>query len=149
MLRRYSFIPVVCCILGGLAWWSIHVKGAVSSRADIQPIDYDRAALVSRRQLLIEILDKIVCYEHYYHSVYGTYTRILNRIGVSIPRTITDVYDLHVSEATADQLLVNALSETRGQVMDLVSIDQAFRVHSSFEVPVPRPEYLRSIALKH
>jgi len=98
---------------------------------------------------LVEALDRIVAYQHYYHSVYGHYTKLLNRIGFSISRPLTDLYDIRVTEASKDHLSVTAFSEDGGKMLDQVSIDQDFQLHANFPIPTPRAEYLKSQAIKY
>jgi hypothetical protein len=147
MLKKYSFFPVFAVLLGGLAWWSMQVESAVLRESRSGNISSRLGDDPNRREL-IESLDRIVSYEHYYHSVYGHFTKLLNRIGLVIPRTVSDLYDIRVTEASNDRLLITAYSELNGKMLDLVSIDQDFQLHANFSIPQPRSEYLRTFALK-
>lgn len=106
------------------------------------------SSLLSRQELL-EVLDRVVTYEHYYRSVYGHYTKFLGRVGVWIPRNVQDAYEIRVVEASADRLLVTAVSEHGGRTSDMASIDQDFRLRSNFGFPGVRPDYLKIHAHKH
>jgi hypothetical protein len=152
MLRRYSFIPVFFCWLAGIAWWGQRVESstpragntvAAAAESTAQPVQS------SKRRELLELLDRIVVYEHYYRSVYGHFTKLLSRVGVSIPTSISDVYEIRVVEATSDRLMIQALSEVEGKTGDIITVSQDFQVHANFALPPPRPEYLRIHALKH
>ncbi len=151
MLRRFLFIPFVCAWIGGLAFWAdpssssptlFEPLTAASTSTRLSPTEVSR-------QELVELLDRIVGYERYFHSVYGHYTKFLNRVGVWIPRSVQDHYEIRVIEATPGHLLVNAVSEQNGKTIDLVSIDQDYRLRSNFQLPVVRLDYLKVHAIKH
>jgi hypothetical protein len=145
MLKKYTFIPIFSCLIFGLSWWAtkIHLN-------EVRPFQRNSSSgSLSKRKELIEVLDRIVAYEYYYHSVYGHFTKLLNRVGMSIPNDLADLYDVRVVEATTDHLLITALSEAQGKLNEIVSIDQDFLLHSNFDLPEPRAAYLKSQALKH
>ncbi len=150
MLQRQSFIPVFSCLIGGLAWWSSQVQSPIRSNIPHLNLDPEvkRSQLVNRREL-IETLDRLIAYQHYYHSVYGRFTKFINRTGFTLPRTVSEHYDVRIVDATVDRLLVNAFSEINGKVTDLISIDQDYQLHANFDLPSARPEYLKEQALKH
>jgi hypothetical protein len=151
MLLKYSFIPVFSCILGGLVLWSEQVEFTSSNYSinnRIQTANLSGGELSSRREL-IEVLDRIISYQHYYQSAYGHYTKLLNKVGFRVPDRVANIYDIRVIEASQERVLVNAFSEVNGKVGDLVSIDQDFRLHSNFEIPPPRSAYLKAQAMKH
>jgi len=103
----------------------------------------------SRRIELLEVLDRVVTYEHYYHSVYGHFTKTLGKIGYKLPREVTDFYDVRIGEAGADQLLVTAFYELNGKLTEIISVNQDYQVHSSIDLPSPSAEYLKAQAYKH
>ncbi len=137
-------------MLAGVAWWARNlgpvptVDAATAKPKIVTAADQDRY-----RQVLLETLDRVVSYEHYYRSVYGHYTRFLNRIGYSIPRAVSEIYEIRVAEASPHRLVLAAFSELDGRIEDFVTIDDRFRVRAGFELPSPRPEYLRSVAQRH
>jgi hypothetical protein len=150
MLLKYSFIPVITCLLGALAWWSLQVGVYPLDPALIGPQSkVENPSLVSHRRELVETLDKVIAYEHYYHSVYGHFTKLVNKTGYTIPQSIMNIYDIRVAEASQDRILVTAISEVDGKVLDVASIDQDFQVHSNFRLPSPRSTYLKAHAKKH
>ncbi len=153
MLRRFLFIPFVCAWIGGLALWSDQSSSSqvptTFSSATINPTSSKLSPTDLSRQELVELLDRVVGYEQYFRSVYGHYTKFLTRVGISIPRTVQDHYEIRVVEATPDHLLVSAVSEQNGRTIDLVSIDQDYRLRSNFQFPLVRPEYLKVHAIKH
>jgi hypothetical protein len=111
----------------------------------------ERPAEVSQQAALIETLDRLVAYEHYYRSVYGHFTKLVTRLGYPIPKELSELYDVHVSEASRERLVITAFSEVAGAgggTQDLVSIDQDYELHASFALPAPRAEYLKSLAFK-
>jgi hypothetical protein len=147
MLRRYSFLVLFMGLLSTLAWWSGHVE---SSTAPAEPafLSSDDGAETAQRREAIEALDRIVAYEHYYRSVYGHFTRLISRLGYRLPAGLSELYDVRVTEASGERLVVTAFSEVEGKPRDRVSVDQDFRVRASFPVPQPSSEYLRTLALK-
>lgn len=101
------------------------------------------------RRKLLETLDRIVTYQHYYKAVYGSYTRIAGRLGVPIPKQVEDAYEIRVVEASGERLLISALSEAGGRISDYVVVDQRYRVRANFPIPSPDSAYLTQAATKH
>lgn len=152
MVRQYSFILILVCWITGLGWWANRVESA-SEPSTIAQLpetwrENEAGATSDRRIEVIELLDRIVAYEHYYRSVYGHFTQILNRVGMSVPASVSSQYAVTVVEAAGDRLLVTAVSELGGKVADQISIDQDFRLRANFSLPPPRPDYLKALALK-
>jgi hypothetical protein len=145
MIQKYSFIPVVALLLSGLAWWSAQLEQQKSLGVSKQAQNQQ----VIRRQDLLETLDRVVAYERYYHSVYGHFTKLLNRIGYTPPDKVSDFYDIRVAEASLERLLVTAVSEENGRAFEIISVDQDYQVHANFEFPLPRADYLKTQAMKH
>jgi hypothetical protein len=149
MLHRYSIVVVFGCMLAGVNWWAQSL-GSQSVRdlasASLAPTPQMQS---NKRRELLEVLDRLVSYQHYYRSVYGHFTKILNRVGVVIPRGISENYEIQIVEATAERLVIEAISEENGKVTDQVSIDQNYQLKANFKLPPPRPEFLRTMALKH
>lgn len=98
------------------------------------------------RQELIELLDRIVRHQHYYRDAYGRYTQFLNRTGIWIPRKLSAVYEIRVTEASVDSLMVTAVSEIHGKVQDRISIDHRYQVTANFPLPEAREVYLKALA---
>lgn len=152
MWRRYSIIPVFFVLIAVVAWWANRVESSIrepASQVSQQENADSQTALTAQRRELLEVLDRAVAYEFYYRSVYGHFTKLLHRVGVAIPQTIRDVYDIRVVEASSHRLLITAISEVEGRNVDLVSIDQDYRLNANFPLPAPRSEFLQSQALKH
>lgn len=149
MGRRYSFLVIFFALLTPLAWWSGRVETSNAS-VPAHPIERfgEPGAELSQRRELLEVLDRLVAYEHYYRSVYGHFTKLISRLGYPIPPGLSDIYEVRVSEAAHERLLITAFSEVDGRTRDLVSVDQDYEVRASFDLPAPRPEYLKSLALK-
>jgi hypothetical protein len=160
MARRYSFFVIFLAILIPLSWWSNRIETSgeqISARSVLNAfqeppnlqIRGEHPAEDDQRRELMEVLDRLVAYEHYYRSVYGHFTKLVSRLGYSVPAELSEVYDIRVSEASRDRLILSAQSEINGrQQQDMVTVDQSYEVHSSFVPPVPRPEYLKGLALK-
>jgi hypothetical protein len=148
MFRKYSFIPMVFCILLGLTWWSTLVQTEFYQAEGIHSKSKTNIQKLSRREVL-ETLDRIVAYEQYYHSVYGYFTKIINRTGFSVPAHLSDLYDIRIAEASKDKLLVTATVDDEGKVKDVISIDQDYQVRANFTLPEPSVGYIKERALKH
>jgi hypothetical protein len=160
MLRGYSFLIAVLLAFTGLAWWSHHLGFASltasqapdapsgASLADLSDPEQDPAQVSANRREVLEALDRIVAYERYYHSVYGHFTKFLNRIGYTLPKSVSDVYEVRVAEASQTALVATAVSESKGRTGDVISIDQDYHLNSSFSLPEPRLEYLRANAMR-
>lgn len=147
MLQRYSFFVIFTLLVSGLSWWARSLEGSLEASRSrqlsaAQESETRSVSEIHRRELL-EVLDRIVAYEHYYHSVYGHFTKLLSRIGTTIPKNISSLYEIRVAEATTERLLITALAEIQGKTADVVSVDQSYRVHASFPIPKPRAEFLR------
>lgn len=167
MIHRYFFFVIFTLLLSVMGWWSNSLQSRELGRAPAQAqlgqngpqsqgladsgswLKENRPEQLQERRELLEVLDRVVAYQHYYHSVYGHFTKLLNRIGFQIPGGVASTYEIRVAEASSDRLLVTALSEVDGKTMDLVSIDQNYRIHANFPLPAPRPEYLKANAMKH
>jgi hypothetical protein len=149
-MLKYSFLPVFSCLLGALAWWSNYLgaAGVVNVPTEIH-LTQDGTSSTQLRREIVEALDRVVAYQHYYHSVHGHFTKLINKIGFSVPPSVLENYEVRVSEATADRLIVTAFSEAHGKIVDLVTINQDFKVHANFQLPPPRSTYLKNQAIKY
>lgn len=147
MVRGRLFLALVLLSVGGLAsgskdWDQGPILGfrmLASSRGVASPVQ-------SLRQELLETLDRLAAYEGYYRSVYGHYTKILGRTGLSISPRLAEAYDIRVQEASRDRFLILASSERDGRLADFVSVDHLHRVHANFRLPEPSSDYLRQHA---
>lgn len=156
MRRHYLFLPLIFLALLGLRVGSA-MAPALSDGGQLGLGGSVGESSVSRdpshrelvRQALLEDLDRLVTNERYYHSLKGRFTFLLSRLGFSFSSRVLGEYDVRVVVATADYLLVSAVSENEGKILDTVTIDQDYQVHSNFSLPVPRPKFLRAQALKH
>lgn len=154
MVRRYTFFPVVFTLVAGLACWSNLQKSgkifhAFHSGELNEPTVSTNDLVTKKRQELLEVLDRIITYEHYYTEIYGHYTKLLPRIGVAVPVAIADQYDIRIVEASSNHLLLTAYSEINGKTVDVVSVDQGWNVRANFDLPNPREEHLQAQARKH
>lgn len=148
MFRRYSYIFIISWILAGLAWWSNRVEENHPASQGRGGVEAKSGSVASQLEML-ESLDRVIAYEHYYRSVYGHYTKILGRVGVSLPQSLSTRFEIRVNEASKNRVLVTAFSEVNGKTLDFASIDQDYDLHTNFPIPIPRADYLRSKAFKH
>lgn len=149
MVHPYSVIVVFLCMLSGLNWWAHSLKWGQIRPAGVSELSTAGHAQSTKRRELLESLDRLVSYQHYYRSVYGQFTNVVARTGFAIPASVAEVYEIRVLEATSERLLVDAFSEVDGKVLDHASIDESYNLKSNFKIPQPRPEYLRLQAMKH
>lgn len=150
MLEKYSFVPIFTCLIGGVAWWSAQVgPSAQNGFGSVQPGDKRNVTQVAHRRELVEFLDRLVSYERYYHSVYGHYTKTIQKTGLLIPRSISASYDIRVTDATESRVLITAAAVgPSDSLADLASINQDYNFQSNFRLPPPRPSYLKAHAFK-
>lgn len=153
--QRVIFFSFVFSLIGLLAWlsdrdyWVNQSNGSSSAPS----VEMGQENLLQRREAqrseLLETLDRIVVFEHYYRSVHGRFTRLVNRTGLSFSKELSKLYDIRVSQATSDRLLVTAFSEGNGKTEDVASLDENFQLHANFAIPAPREEYLKLTVMKH
>lgn len=149
MQPKYSFIPISLILLCGLAWWSVQVgsfdisEHFHGSHAKPSP---SRTAI---RREVIEVLDRAIAYQHYFHSVYGRFSDSLKRAGFHIPIGVEENYDIRVVESTADRVLIHAYGRAEKKMDDVISVDQDFHLEANFQTPAPRADYLKKHALRH
>jgi hypothetical protein len=99
--------------------------------------------VVSRRQMLLEGLDKIVRYQHYYRETQGGFTRDLARLG--LPKVLSQgdfsqvhaSYEVSVLEASDKRLVILATGKN-----DRVTMDERFRISANFILPPANKKYL-------
>lgn len=161
MRRRVLFLPTLLlplvivhwlgsrASLRSLAEASVRPVGAALSGSQAsKPATPDSGDESTNRRNLLEALDRLVHYERYYRSVYGHYTRLIANLGCPLPEWLVENYDIHVTEAGSDHLVISARSEEGGRLKDLVSLDQDYVVHANFPLPEPSLAFLRSVALR-
>ncbi len=97
------------------------------------------------RQMLIEALDRIVRYEHYFHDIHGRYTRDLARLSFPSRLASGDVeqlrrsFEISVIEVQPKRFLLLA---TGIRNTDRVTIDESHRLSANFPLPLPTRAYL-------
>lgn len=169
MSHRYSLIVLFVFLIAGLAWWGRYVPGSVATSSEFlgatlnesltvrtdpmhglgsqtEVIDTGKDAL--RRELL-EALDRLITYELYYRSIYGRFTKLMSRVGMTLPQRVSQVYQIQIVEATADRLRIAAFSDAERGKPEYVTVDQDFKIQANFKIPLARVEYLRFQAMKH
>src|SRR5689334_5411906 len=144
MFQRYSFVIFMVIALSATAWWAERFDVGEAAQASVEPFPSPDLSVSTQsepqRRALLEVMDRIVEHEQFYRSVYGHYTKILNRLGVTVPANISDTYEIRVVEASAQGLLVSAIADSTGKTSDWASINQDFEVRSSFDPPAPTAE---------
>jgi hypothetical protein len=100
------------------------------------------------KQELIEMLDRLVFHERQFFSIYGYYTKVISKLGVHIPPSISEHFQVVIAEAGSDRLLVVAFSENKGTLEDFVSVDQDYQITHNFIIPSARADYLRMFAAR-
>jgi hypothetical protein len=70
-------------------------------------------------------------------------------VGYTLPPEIAEVYEVRVEEASAERLVITAVSEVRGRAGDFLSVDQDYKIQANFQLPAPRPEFLKAQAMRH
>ena len=169
MRRQYFFIPLFLSGLAGLACFAMlegqfnrkmgHARydeqprmrefgGWPSQTADAEN-DHQDLSQAMLRQELMEYLDRLVFYENSYRALHGRFTFLSNRLGLSLSRRLAQQYEIRVSMASSDYLLVDAISERDGKILDRVSVDQDYKVHANFNLPDPNAQYLKVQAFKY
>lgn len=147
MFQRFLFIPIFSLILLGLSLWSHHVRSSVRmDAAEIQKSEFSEDA--RRRTELVEFLERIVLYEHYYHTAYGHYSHLMSQIGINIPSALSEHYEIRIVEANTDKLLISAFSTGMNHYKDIISVDHNYQIHSNFNLPPPRAAYLKANAYR-
>ena len=147
MVRRFVFFITLFFSFSGLAWWSNELK--------LQKLTEQSSAsgAIQLRQELVEVLDRLVVYEHYYKSIHGSFTKILSRLGLTISPEIRSRYEIRITDVIGDSFLITAFSEKEPQKpsrrIEIASVNESFEFQSNFELPEPRVDYLKAQAKKH
>jgi hypothetical protein len=149
--RSRSFPFFMVTVISGISLWAHGLQTSVPfPLASAEGVELQTTQDPTResRVSLLKILDRIASHEHYYHSVYGRYTRVLGQLGVEIPESVARIYEIEVQQANADRFLLTAFSEASGQAADLVTLDHLDRVRANFPIPEPDTDYLKAYAQK-
>lgn len=173
MYRHYPFFPVLICCIAGLSWWGRTTQsylgqtegggwgdtpfqveagqaGAADSflRDELEP-ELPAPELDERRAELLGVLDRVVLQQHLYRAKSGHFTQILSRLSYTIPERVSQNYEIRISAVASDRFVLMALSERRGKVVDVVSVDQDYHVRANFTLPEPGRKYLQAQAELH
>jgi hypothetical protein len=97
------------------------------------------------RQMLLEALDRLVRYQHYYYEIHGRFTRDLARL--SLPGRLAGgdleelqrSYEISVTELEPKRFLLLA---TGIHSTDRVTVDESRRLNANFALPNPSRAYL-------
>jgi hypothetical protein len=97
------------------------------------------------RQMLVEALDRLVRYQHYFHDINGRFTRDLSRLSLPSHLASGDLeqlqryYEISVIEVQPNRFLLQA---TGVKNTDRVTIDESHRLNANFVPPAPTRAYL-------
>lgn len=97
------------------------------------------------RQLLLEALDKLARYQHYFHQVNGRFTRDLSRLSLPVQLAsgtldgLMREYEVSVLEVHPNRFLILASGTANS---DRVTIDESHRLNANFVLPPPSRAYL-------
>lgn len=116
----------------------------VVSKSDMQASQEWRARQESR-QMLVEALDRLVRYQHYFHDIHGRFTRDIARLSLPNRLASGDLeqlrrnFEISVIEVQPKRflLLATGVSNT-----DRVTVDESHRLNANFVVPPPTRAYL-------
>ncbi len=108
-------------------------------------IDQEAKQQISRRQLLLEALNKMVRYQRYYSEVHGRYTRDLSRL--LLPEDFSSGkeeelrrnYEISMLEVRPNRFLLLA---TGLNSSDRITMDESHRISANFVLPAPTKMYL-------
>ena len=131
-----SVAGFVLCILWALPF--------VAAKSDLE-ITQEWKERQDARQMLMEALDRLVRYQHYFHDINGRYTRDLSRLSLPPRLASGDLeqlrrfYEISVIETQPKRFLLLA---TGVRNTDRVTIDESHRLNANFAVPPPTRAYL-------
>lgn len=135
-LHLFSVFGFVICIV-----WALPI---VASKSELQVTQELRTQQESR-QLLLEALDRLVRYQHYFHEIHGRFTRDISRL--SLPSRLAGgdldqlhrAYEISVIEVHPKKFLLLA---TGVKNTDRVTVDESHRLNANFVAPPPMRAYL-------
>lgn len=144
--RRWKHLSGVFHLLtvSTLALGILWVMPQLASKSAAQ-IGQDMERQIERRQLLLEALDKIARYQHYYGEVNGRFTRDIARL--ALPADFLEGkqdilrrgYEISVLETRPGRFLLLATGTDNG---DRVTVDESFRINANFVLPMPSRAFL-------
>lgn len=145
-IRRWKYVAgafhllsvagFVLCILWALPF--------VASKSDYQ-ISQEWKEQQESRQMLVEALDRLVRYQHYFHEINGRFTRDIARLSLPSRLASGDLeqlrryYEISVIEVQPKRFLLLA---TGVKNTDRVTVDESHRLNANFIVPLPTRAYL-------
>jgi len=145
-IRRWKFLSgtfhlasvasFVFCIL-----WALPL---VASKSELQ-LGQEWKERQEGRQLLVEALDRLVRYQHYFHDMQGRFTRDLSRLSVPARLAGGDLeqlrrrYEISVVEVQPKRFLLLATGVSNG---DRLTVDESHRMNANFTLPPPSRAYL-------
>jgi hypothetical protein len=135
----FHLLTVSCLVLSLL--WTLPRFAAQS----VLQVSEDLKLKQTRRQLLVEVLDKTVRYEKYFGDTHGRFTRDLARLllpgryASGSKEEIQQSYEISVLETYPNKFLILA---TGINSSDRVTIDEGHRISANFVLPPPARVYL-------
>lgn len=130
--------------MAGFALVALWVLPIVASKSELQ-LTREVRLQQENRQMLVEALDRLVRYQHYFHDIHGRFTRDVARL--SLParlasgdlETLRRNYEISVIEVQPKRFLLLA---TGVKNTDRVTVDESSRLNANFVVPPPTKAYL-------
>ncbi len=145
-IRRWKSIAGAFHLLSvaGFVFCLLWTLPLLDSKSDLQ-LSQEWKEQQEARQMLIEALDRLVRYQHYFHDITGRYTRDLSRL--SLPSRLASgdleqlrrAYEVSVIEVQPKRFLLLA---TGVKNTDRVTIDESHHLSANFAVPPPTRAYL-------
>jgi len=145
-IRRWKSIAGVFHLLSvaGFILCVLWVLPIVASKTD-QQLTQEWRARQESRQLLLEALDRLVRYQHYFHEIQGRYTRDIARLSLPSRLASGDLeqlrrnFEISVVEVQPKRFLLLATGVNNA---DRVTVDESHRLNANFVVPPPTRAYL-------
>jgi hypothetical protein len=135
----FHLLSVAACVFCLL--WALPM---VASKSDFE-LTQEWKEQQENRQMLVEALDRLVRYEHYFHDINGRFTRDLARLELPSRLASGDLeqlrrsFEISVIEVQPKRFLLLA---TGVKNTDRVTIDESHRLTANFPVPPPTRAYL-------
>ncbi len=158
IMRQYAAFLLIVLLFGAHALWSNlwlqdRTIDSVNSaelilRSNANSESYEASA--ATKVQLLEWLDRVIVYENAFYAAHGSYTRLLSKLEIQIPKAISHQFSIQIRSQSPEVLEVIAISEDhRDRVKEMIRVDQDFQVRANFQLALPSQEYLRLVGLRY